>query len=78
MEFADFHRGLENKLKPEKGGFSRWETKEKSSSGAIAVKRTEKAHGGGMSGEHLYFKNFVLIVMPDGLSIGHFYILRIG
>ena len=21
MEFADFHRGLENKLKPEKGGF---------------------------------------------------------
>lgn len=37
-----------------------------------------KAHGGGMSGEHLYFKNFVLIVMPDGLSIGHFYILRIG
>lgn len=78
MEFADFHRGLENKLKPEKGGFSRWETKEKSSSGAIAVKRTEKAYGGGMSGEHLYFKNFVLIVMPDGLSIGHFYILRIG
>lgn len=59
MEFADFHRGLENKLKPEKGGFSRWETKEKSSSGAIAVKRTEKAHGGGMSGEHLYFKNFM-------------------
>lgn len=78
MASADFHRGLENKLKPEKGGFSRWETKEKSSSGAIAVKRTEKAHGGGMSGEHLYFKNFVLIVMPDGLSIGHFYILRIG
>lgn len=78
MEFADFHRGLENKLKPEKGGFSRGKTKEKSSSGAIAAKRTEKAHGGGMSGEHLYFKNFVLIVMPDGLSIGHFYILRIG
>lgn len=78
MEFADFHRGLENKLKPEKGGFSRWETKEKSSSGAIAVKRTEKAHGGGMSGEHLYFKNFVLIVMPDGLSIGHLYALRNG
>lgn len=59
MEFADFHRGLENKLKPEIGGFSRWETKEKSSSGAIAVKRTEKAYGGGMSGEHLYFKNFM-------------------
>ena len=78
MEFADFHRGLENKLKPEKGGFSRWETKEKSSSGAIAVKRTEKAYGGGMSGEHLYFKNFVLIVMPDGLSTGHLYALRIG
>lgn len=78
MEFADFHRGLENKLKPEKGGFSRWETKEKSSSGAIAVKRTEKAYGGGMSGEHLYFKNFVLIVMPDGLSIGHLYALRNG
>ena len=78
MEFADFHRGLENKLKPEKGGFSRWETKEKSSSGAIAVKRTEKAYGGGMSGEHLYFKNFVLIVMPDGLSSGHLYALRNG
>ena len=78
MEFADFHRGLENKLKPEKGGFSRWKTKEKSSSDAIVAKRTEKAHGGGMSGEHLYSKNFVLIVMPDGLSIGHFYILRIG
>lgn len=45
MEFADFHRGLENKLKPEKRRFSRWETKEKSSSGAIAVKRTEKAYG---------------------------------
>lgn len=59
MASADFHRGLENKLKPEKGGFSRWETKEKSSSGAIAVKRTEKAYGGGMSGEHLYFKNFM-------------------
>ncbi len=59
MEFADFHRGLENKLNPEKGGFSRWKTKEKSSSGAIAAKRTEKAHGGGMSGEHLYFKNFM-------------------
>lgn len=44
MEFADFHRGLENKLKPEKGGFSRWKTKEKSSSGAIAAKRTEKAY----------------------------------
>lgn len=29
------------------------------SSGAIAVKRTEKAYGGGMSGEHLYFKNFM-------------------
>lgn len=42
MEFADFHRGLENKLNPEKGGFSRWKTKEKSSSGAIAAKRTEK------------------------------------
>lgn len=78
MEFADFHRGLENKLKPEKGGFSRWKTKEKSSSGAIAAKRTEKAYGGGMSGEHLYFKNFVLIVMPDGLSTGHLYALRIG
>lgn len=23
------------------------------------AKRTEKAHGGGMSGEHLYFKNFM-------------------
>lgn len=78
MEFADFHRGLENKLKPEKGGFSRWETKEKSSSGAIVAKRTEKAYGGGMSGEHLYFKNFVLIVMPDGLSSGHLYALRNG
>ena len=78
MEFADFHRGLENKLNPEKGGFSRWKTKEKSSSDAIVAKRTEKAHGGGMSGEHLYFKNFVLIVMPDGLSIGHFYTLRNG
>lgn len=78
MEFADFHRGLENKLKPKKGGFSRWKTKEKSSSGAIAAKRTEKAYGGGMSGEHLYFKNFVLIVMPDGLSTGHLYALRIG
>lgn len=42
MEFADFHRGLENKLNPEKGGFSRWKTKEKSSSGAIVAKRTEK------------------------------------
>ena len=78
MEFADFHRGLENKLKPEKGGFSRWKTKEKSSSGAIAAKRTEKAYGGGMSGEHLYFKNFQGIVMPDGLSIGHLYALRNG
>lgn len=41
------------------GGFSRWKTKEKSSSDAIVEKRTEKAHGGGMSGEHLYFKNFM-------------------
>lgn len=78
MEFADFHRGLENKLKPEKGGFSRWKTKEKSSSDAIVAKRTEKAYGGGMSGEHLYFKNLHLIVMPDGLSIGHLYALRNG
>ena len=78
MASADFHRGLENKLKPEKGGFSRWKTKEKSSSGAIVAKRTEKAHGGGMSGEHLYFKNLPGIVMPDGLSTGHLYALRNG
>ena len=73
MKFADFHRGLENKLNPEKGGFSRWKTKEKSSSGAIARNGQKKPMAEECLESIFILKNscelLCLMVYPAGIVI---------